>query len=101
MANAIRSRAVVRLDESPPTRSCWRRFVQANNCPGSNGVCHRPLPARHLPLGMRPRRNVLPKSHGERKVSAMAGRAPRESEEAWQELRPPALNFLPILMTYT
>src|SRR6266446_6633613 len=48
--------------------------------------------------------HVLPKSHGERKVSHMEGRAPaslRRSEEALQELSPTALDFLPILMMYT
>src|SRR5439155_25175570 len=52
-----------------PTRSCWRRFVRPNNCHGSDGVCHRPLPARHLPPGTRSRRSILPKSHNGRKVS--------------------------------
>src|SRR5207249_9499107 len=82
-----------------PTRSCWRRFVRPNNCHGSDGVCHRPIPARHLPPGTRARRSILPKSHNGRKVSHIEARAPassRKSEEALQETRPPALNFLPI-----
>ena len=44
---------------------------------------------RTLPLGTRLHRNVLPKSHGGRKVSHLEERAPaspRESEGALQDL---------------